>query len=305
LIKKETEKGIYNVKAISKKIGIQPGTLRAWERRYQIVTPKRNEVGHRIYSEQDLAILKWLVEKVNQGFTISQAADLLSEKTKETPSIFTTDEILDSKKEEITQNLFKALIQFNEQDAELLFEYALSLYRIEVVLFEVMSPLLQLTTSSSRLISKGQIQFLQNWVRMKLLVVFQQIPLKPFLPKVVTVTPDEKLNYQSEIEILLYSIFLKLRGFEVFYLGHLQELSLEQILQRLQPLFIFSIQPEESASIQRIKNWIDENNLKVKLGILGGQTEDNPSEIFIGNQISDWMEWLNQYFHKNQMAINF
>ncbi|WP_339062654.1 MerR family transcriptional regulator [Tepidibacillus marianensis] len=94
----DSEKGIYNVKAISKKIGIQPGTLRAWERRYQIVTPKRNEVGHRIYSEQDLAILKWLVDKVNQGFTISQAVELLSEKTKESPSLFTTDEILDSKK---------------------------------------------------------------------------------------------------------------------------------------------------------------------------------------------------------------
>ena len=58
-------------------VGIQPGTLRAWERRYQILNPVRNESGHRLYTEEDLRKLKWLTEKVSGGFTISQAVSLL------------------------------------------------------------------------------------------------------------------------------------------------------------------------------------------------------------------------------------
>ncbi|WP_339062657.1 hypothetical protein [Tepidibacillus marianensis] len=192
----------------------------------------------------------------------------------------------------------------NEHEAESLFEYALGLYRIEVVLFEVIAPLLQLHNASSRSISEGQIQFAQSWVRMKLFIVFQQIPLKPFLAKVITVAPYNKKHDQSEIEILLYSIFLKLRGFEVYYLGHVQESALQQLIQRIQPLFIFSVQTEETAFIQKMKGWLDESDSKVKLGILGNHSEDLSSEIFIGNDMRNWMEWLNHYFHKNHMAIN-
>ncbi len=60
-----------------KMLGIQPGTLRAWERRYQIIAPVRNESGHRLYAEEHIKILKWLIQRVNKGFTISQAVSLL------------------------------------------------------------------------------------------------------------------------------------------------------------------------------------------------------------------------------------
>ena len=71
------QEGKYNIKAASQMLGIQPGTLRAWERRYQMIAPVRNESGHRLYTEEHIKILKWLLKKVNQGFTISQAIALL------------------------------------------------------------------------------------------------------------------------------------------------------------------------------------------------------------------------------------
>ena len=303
LMQNDSEKGIYNVKAISKKIGIQPGTLRAWERRYQIVTPKRNEVGHRIYSEQDLAILKWLVDKVNQGFTISQAVDLLSEKTKESPSLFATDEILDSKKEEITQNLYKALIQLNALEAEALIEYALSLYRIEVVLFEIIAPLIEIGNVSNRVVTEGQMLFLQSWIRIKLFGIFQQIPLKPYLSKVITLAPRNTKNYDAEIKILLYSIFLKLRGFEVYYLGPINEEALQIILQKIEPLFVFGMS-EETILFRKLKYWVEENYPRIKLGVISREVNETASEMFIGDQTSEWIEWLNQYVHKNQYVVN-
>ena len=39
--------GKYNMKAASQILGIQPGTLRAWERRYHMIAPVRNELGYR------------------------------------------------------------------------------------------------------------------------------------------------------------------------------------------------------------------------------------------------------------------
>ena len=66
--------GKYNIKAVSTMTGIQPGTLRAWERRYEILEPVRNEAGHRLYTDEHIRKLKWLSDKVQQGFTISQAA---------------------------------------------------------------------------------------------------------------------------------------------------------------------------------------------------------------------------------------
>src|SRR4051794_11736833 len=73
------QEGKYNIKAVSKMLGIQSGTLRAWERRYQVVAPVRNESGHRLYTEHHVKTLKWLLSKTEQGFTISQAVSLLEQ----------------------------------------------------------------------------------------------------------------------------------------------------------------------------------------------------------------------------------
>jgi DNA-binding transcriptional MerR regulator len=71
------------MKAVSTMVGILPGTIRAWERRYQMIAPIRNEAGHRLYSDNHVRKLKWLVQKVNDGFTISQAVSLLEHQARE------------------------------------------------------------------------------------------------------------------------------------------------------------------------------------------------------------------------------
>jgi len=54
-------------------------TLRAWERRYNILTPHRTASNYRLYSEQDIAMLRWLKSQVDSGMPISGAAAELSE----------------------------------------------------------------------------------------------------------------------------------------------------------------------------------------------------------------------------------
>ena len=66
----------YNLKAVVKETGIKPDTLRAWERRYGLPQPSRTSGKHRLYSQQDIDTLKWLVARQEDGLSISRAVNL-------------------------------------------------------------------------------------------------------------------------------------------------------------------------------------------------------------------------------------
>ncbi len=68
---------LFNTKAVAQQTGIAAPTLRAWERRYTILSPKRTQNDYRLYSERDIALLRWLKERVDAGMSISQAIALL------------------------------------------------------------------------------------------------------------------------------------------------------------------------------------------------------------------------------------
>jgi MerR family transcriptional regulator, light-induced transcriptional regulator len=68
---------LFNTKAVAQQTGIAAPTLRAWERRYTILSPKRTQHDYRLYSERDIALLRWLKERVDAGMSISQAIALL------------------------------------------------------------------------------------------------------------------------------------------------------------------------------------------------------------------------------------
>ena len=71
---------LYPIRYISEKSGIKPVTLRAWEKRYNILKPHRTEKGHRLYTHSDLDKVNRIVALINQGMTISQAIELLKDK---------------------------------------------------------------------------------------------------------------------------------------------------------------------------------------------------------------------------------
>src|SRR5215472_75581 len=68
---------LFNTKAVVHQTGVPAPTLRAWERRYGILTPRRGDNDYRLYSERDMMLVAWLRERVESGMTISQAIALL------------------------------------------------------------------------------------------------------------------------------------------------------------------------------------------------------------------------------------
>jgi MerR family transcriptional regulator, light-induced transcriptional regulator len=65
----------YTVAAAAKAAGISPWRLRTWERRYGIPHPGRSATGRRLYSEDDLLVVKRLASLVDQGIPASQAVE--------------------------------------------------------------------------------------------------------------------------------------------------------------------------------------------------------------------------------------
>jgi DNA-binding transcriptional MerR regulator/methylmalonyl-CoA mutase cobalamin-binding subunit len=66
----------YPVRLVATRTGLSPHLLRAWERRYGVVTPSRSEGGQRLYSELDIERLGRLRRLVERGHAIGRIASL-------------------------------------------------------------------------------------------------------------------------------------------------------------------------------------------------------------------------------------
>src|SRR5512139_3418975 len=69
----------YNLKVVLKETGLKADVLRAWERRYHLPSPSRTPGGHRLYSDYDIEMLKWLKGRQVEGLSISRAVELWRE----------------------------------------------------------------------------------------------------------------------------------------------------------------------------------------------------------------------------------
>src|SRR5688500_17047862 len=63
----------YRIKRVAHLTGINPATLRAWERRYGLVAPDRTDSGYRLYTDEDVAMLSRIKALVDDGLTIGEA----------------------------------------------------------------------------------------------------------------------------------------------------------------------------------------------------------------------------------------
>lgn len=63
----------YRIKRVAHLTGINPATLRAWERRYNLIAPGRTDSGYRLYSDEDVAMLSRIKRLTGEGLTIGEA----------------------------------------------------------------------------------------------------------------------------------------------------------------------------------------------------------------------------------------
>ena len=105
---------VFNTKAVARETGVPPDTFRAWERRYGIPCPQRTPGGHRLYSERDIAIIRWLRDRTAEGVNISHAIMLLTSVTDQPPSHVEMEATRAI--EQMAEELITALTTFDAQN---------------------------------------------------------------------------------------------------------------------------------------------------------------------------------------------
>ncbi|KWU57210.1 MULTISPECIES: MerR family transcriptional regulator [Priestia] len=291
--------GKYNIKAISNMVGIQPGTLRAWERRYQILNPVRNESGHRLYTEEDLRKLKWLTEKVSGGFTISQAVSLL-ETESSTVGTFEEEGEVDSP-QKIRDELLTMLLSFEEGKAQDLINHAFSLYSVEKVVIDILGSLL---VTVGDMWEKGQItsaheHYTTQVLKTRISMIFYSLPSNGLLPKAIAVCGP---NETHEVGLLVFTLFLRRKGFEVIYLGSsIEDKDVELIVKEVDPTFLFMscTMMENAEKTLNLTNQMIKKFPHLKVG-LGGYVFDGldskrkgeAQPFILGNTKEEWNSWL-------------
>jgi DNA-binding transcriptional MerR regulator len=130
------------IRTVANLTGINPVTLRAWERRYNLMTPRRTPKGHRLYTEHDVELIKKVLELLDQGISISQVKPLLEQppgQQHETALAETNDAWKDYQ-----QKMLTAVERFDEHVLDSTYNDALSLYPVDVVNQRLVSPLLRI-----------------------------------------------------------------------------------------------------------------------------------------------------------------
>lgn len=67
---------MYSIKAVSQATGLTVETLRAWERRYRVVVPRRDDMGRRVYCPDDVLRLRRLREATERGHPIGRLVQM-------------------------------------------------------------------------------------------------------------------------------------------------------------------------------------------------------------------------------------
>lgn len=251
------DRPVYTIKTVVQDTGIAPATLRAWERRYGVLSPGRSDGGYRLYSERDVATLRWLKAQVDAGVSISRAVALLQmhHEAGENPELelprdarYVTSFGEIRGQESLIKELVEALASFQEPLAEGVLNEAFALYAVDVVAEQIITPALVEIGERWHLgeLSIAQEHFATAFLRRRLAILFHAYPQPLTGPLALTASAPAEWH---DVGILLVSLALRRHGWRVLYLGqNMPADGLVREVRKLKPdLICISAATEESA----------------------------------------------------------
>jgi DNA-binding transcriptional MerR regulator len=135
---------VLRIGELARRAGIPPATLRAWERRYGIVTPTRTEAGYRLYGERDEQRIKQMVELITRGIAPAEAASRVLADDRAADSDADGQALrqaVDS--EALRARLLEQLIDYDEAAAHATIDRAIAAYGVEALLTELILPVVR------------------------------------------------------------------------------------------------------------------------------------------------------------------
>jgi len=209
---------MFTIKAVSQATGVSIETLRAWERRYRVVEPKRDPNGRRSYAPGDVIRLRKLREATERGHPISKLARVSEEELSGLLVAAGRGGPGEGAARSFAEQMLRAAEHYRPDDCDQALSMALALLPLPQAVDEVLVPALlavgerwhagEFTVAQERIVS--------NAVKRQVSLVldtYNRIAAGP--PIVFATLTDER----HELGILMCALLAAARGVRCQYLG--------------------------------------------------------------------------------------
>ena len=206
----ENEHGHLRIGELSRRVGVSPELLRAWQRRYGLLDPTRSAGGFRLYSHADVERIRAMKGHVERGLSAAEAARaVLAESAVDEPPAAALAESRASFQE--------ALERYDEAAANSLFDRLLATFGTDTVMLEIVLPVIRSLGDgwAEGRTTIAQEHFASNVLRGRLLGLARGWGRGGGPVAVLACPPGE----QHDLALLLFGIALREAGWRIAFLG--------------------------------------------------------------------------------------
>jgi MerR family transcriptional regulator, light-induced transcriptional regulator len=263
--------GVLRIGELSKRSGVSPELLRAWERRYGLLRPVRSAGGLRLYTSADVERVRVMRQHLADGLAAAEAAALAM---RAGVGDAATPMALDP--EAVRDDLADALDRYDEPRAQAILDRLLAVATVDTLLSEVVLPYLhELGERWQRGdVSVAQEHFASSVVRGRLLGLARGWGLGLGPTAVLACLPGE----QHDLGLIAFGLALRSRGWRIVYLGSDSPIeTVEQVSRQLDPRLVVLA----AASSERVEPVVTELRAlagRHRLALGGAAAEDDALE---------------------------
>ncbi len=214
---------------VSRRTGVSVDLLRAWEKRYGVLSPGRSEGGFRLYSDDDVERVRAMRTHLSEGLAAAQAARLALE-SEVRPALTGSPDLVSQDRVELEE----ALASFAEVRANAVLDRLLATLSLDALLAEVLLPYLHdLGDAWERGdVTVGQEHFASNVIRGRLLGLGRGWGAG-IGPHALLACPPGELH---DLGLITFGLALRSRGWRITFLGQDTPIStVEEHVRVLQP----------------------------------------------------------------------
>ncbi|MFP3494987.1 MerR family transcriptional regulator [Pseudomonas sp. SIMBA_059] len=133
---------LFPIREVSRLTGINPVTLRAWERRYGLIQPTRTESGHRLYSKSDIETVHRILDWVERGVAVSKVGKILARDEQQAKVVRSEQGTVENAEWSQWQaRLMQAVSVFDDRVLEQLYGQIVGTYPLSVAFQNILMPL--------------------------------------------------------------------------------------------------------------------------------------------------------------------
>ncbi|EOZ95974.1 Transcriptional regulator, MerR family [Indibacter alkaliphilus LW1] len=243
----------YSIKDLEQLSGIKAHTLRIWEQRYNLLSPKRTDTNIRYYDDDDLKLILNVALLNDNGFKISKIAsmemhEMREEVVKLTEKNLTYDDQIHA--------LTICMIEMDEDRFEKVLSTNILKLGFEHTMLNIIYPFLSKigVLWQTGAINPAQEHFISNLVRQKLIVAIDGQIYKGGGKKFLLYLPEGELH---EISLLFAAYLIKLKGHKVMYLGQNTPCEdLKSVYNLYKPEYLMTV-VTTSPNSQEVQEYID------------------------------------------------